>query len=60
MNCLTLFHTSPSLSLLHQEPPNPKTAIVFIYNKSPNFCLRMCDHQLTHIDVNPANHMPIR
>jgi len=60
MNCPTSFLTSPPLSLFHQQPSNSTAVIAFIYDKPPNLCLRIGHHQLTNIDVNPANYVPVR
>lgn len=60
MNGPTPILTSPLLNPSHQEPTNPTTATAFLYNKPPNFCLRIGHQQVRDIDMNPANHMPVR
>ena len=60
MNCPTSFLASPPLSLFHQQPSNPTTVIAFIYDKPTYLCLRIGQHQLTNMDMNPAHHVPVR
>lgn len=59
-NCRTLSLACPFFSVLHQELANTAAAIALVYNEPPNFRLWIGYYQFGNIDMNPANHMPVR